>query len=222
VNLVGRIIYDTIVGGMKLYRRLLMDAPVWGRSNIPEGAKIYVSNHITSHEILLLTIFPERVHVVVGPACKSRVIARMAAMCDQINAMPSNRRNVVSEAVEYLRRGGSIFMNPEGDFQETFRLGRFYPGVARMQRLSGAPIVPIGVLAPRSRLREYAFTTEVNGRIYRTVAAPRGPYCVNIGTAFIPEAIGETDAERDEAILGQIRSRIEALVEDIRVNRFWL
>ena len=68
VNLVARTTYDCFVWSMKAYQRLFMDLYVWGRKNIPAGPKIYVANHITSHEIMLLTVFPERVHVVVGPA----------------------------------------------------------------------------------------------------------------------------------------------------------
>lgn len=222
VNLVARTIYDCFVLSMKAYQRLFMDVYVWGRENIPKGPKIYVANHITSHEIMLLTVFPERVHVVVGPACKSRIVAGVARMCEQINAMPANRSNVVSEAVRYLRGGGPVFVNPEGDIQNTMRIGRFYPGVARMYRQCEVPIVPIAVLAPRSRMREYPFRMEVEGHVFRTITALRGPYCINIGKSFHPCCPGGSETEQDEAIVEQIRSRIASLVDDARTDKFWM
>lgn len=222
VKFAQRTIYRFVVLGLKLYRWLFLDWRVWGRENIPQGPKIYCANHITSHEILLITEFPEPVHVIVGPACKSRIVARLCAYLQQINAMPSHRETVVPEAVAYLRRGESVFLNPEGDFSEPFELGPFYPGVARIYRQTRAAIVPIAVLAPKSSRRTLPMTINVDGHIYRTVVIRRGPYCIHFGEPFYPDCPDAPGDEQDAAILAQIRGRIEALVEETRVNTFWL
>jgi len=222
VNLLQRTIYKTIVLGLKVYRRLFLDLRVWGRENIPAGAKIYAASHISSHEILLITCFPEPVHVIVGPACKSRIVARLCHYLQQINAMPEYRKTVVPEAVKYLQRGGSVFLNPEGDFHELFQMGRFYPGIARMYRQTCAPIVPIAVLAPKSSMRMLPIAIEVEGRVYVTKVVWRGPYCVHFGKPFFPECPDGSPEEQDAAIVAQIRTCIEDLVEETRVNTFWL
>lgn len=222
MNLLQRTIYKSLVLGLKAYRWWFLDCRVWGNENIPPGPKIFVANHITSHEILLTTFFPEPVHVVVGPACKSRIVAGLCHYLEQINAMPAHRKTVIPEAVKYLQRGDSVFLNPEGDFCELFQMGRFYPGVARMYRLTHAPIVPIAVLAPKSSLRALRSTIEVDGHIYRTVVVRRGPYCVRFGKPFFPECPDGSNDQQESAILEQIKSRIEGLVEDTRVNTFWL
>lgn len=222
MNPVQTTIYKSIVLALKLYRWLFLDCRVWGRENIPQGPKIYAANHITSHEILLATVFPEPVHLVVGPACKFRLVAWLCKHLQQINAMPEHRKTVVPEAVKYLQRGESVFLNPEGDFQEPFQMGAFYPGIARMYRETRAAIVPIAVLAPASSLRKWATTIEVDGRVYRTVVVRRGPYCIHIGEPFFPECSAETPEEQDAEILKQISCRIEELVEETRVNTFWL
>ena len=126
------------------------------------------------------------------------------------------------EAVKYLQRGDSVFLNPEGDFQEPFQMGPFYPGVARMYRQTRAAVVPIAVLAPKSSMRKLPTTITVDDHVYRTVLVRRGPYCVHFGKPFFPECPDGTPDEQDAAILEQIRSRIEALVEETRVNTFWL
>jgi len=222
VNLLQRTIYKSLLLGLRVYRGLTLDWRVWGLENLPDGAKIFAANHITSHELLLMTSIPEPVHVVVGPACKYRIVAWLCKKLEQINAMPAHRKNVVPEAVEYLKRGESVFLNPEGDFHEPFAMGPFYPGVARMYRLSGAPIIPIAVLAPKSTLRKLPTTITVDDYVYRTVVVRKGPYCVHFGKPFYPECPDGTPDEQDAAILEQIRNRIEELVEETRVNTFWL
>lgn len=222
MNLLQRTIYQSFVVGLKVYRGLFLDWRVWGRENIPPGPKIFAANHITSHEILLTTFFPEPVHVIVGPACKNRIVAKLCHYLEQINAMPAHRKTVVPEAVKYLQRGESIFLNPEGDFHEPFQMGRFYPGIARIYRETRAAIIPIAVLAPKGTLRTLPATIEVEEHIYRTVVVRRGPYCVHFGEPFFPDCPEGTPDEQDGSIIDQIRSRIEALVEETRVNTFWL
>lgn len=222
MNLLQRTIYKSFVLGLKVYRRLFLDCRVWGKENIPPGPKIFAANHITSHEILLTTFFPEPVHVIVGPACKSRIVAWLCNYLEFINAMPAHRKTVIPQAVEYLQRGESIFLNPEGDFHEPFQMGPFYPGIARMYRQTRAAIVPIAVLAPKSSLRTRPFTIKVEDRVYRTVVVRRGPYCVHFGEPFFPECPDATPDEQDTVILKQIKCRIEKLVEETRINTFWL
>ena len=65
-------------------------------------------------------------------------------------------------------------------------------------------------------------TINVEGRIYRTVVVRRGPYCVHFGEPFFPDCPDATPQVQEAAILEQIKSRIENLVEKTRVNTFWL
>lgn len=221
MNLLGRTLYNSFVFSIKAYQRLFMDMYVWGRRNIPKGPKIYITNHVTALDVMVTSVFTEPVHIVVGPAYKTPIMAKLLDLCEQINAMPDHRRTVVADAVKYLKRGEPVYINPEGDFCEPFQMGRFYPGVARIYRQARVPIVPIALLAPKSRLREYPFKVEVDGRVYRTVVTLRGPYCINIGEPMMPTVPDGTDKEQDECVLAALKERLEFLVEDARVNRFW-
>jgi len=222
MNLIQRTVYNTLILGLRVYRKLTLEVRVWGRERIPRGAKLYVSNHISSQEIFLTTLFPEPVHVIVGPACKYRVVAWLCKYLEQINAMPEFRQSVVPEGIKYLKRGEALFLNPEGDFRPTFEMGRFYPGVARMYRATLAPIVPIAVLTPRSSLHLKRSVIEVEGRIYKTLVVKGGPYCVHFGDPFDPVVPDGTEQEQDEVVLAQIKTRIEELVEETRARTFWL
>jgi len=212
-------LYGSFVGALRVYRRAFLDLHVWGRAGIPPGPKIFVTNHITSTDpYWVLPEFPDPVHVIIGPGYQSRLNGWVLDRFEQINAMPSARHLVVPQAVEYLRRGESVYTAPEGDLQETFALGRYYPGVGRIYRQSRAPIVPIALLCPRSMLREYPrLAISVDGRVYRTVLAMRGTYCINIGKPFAPTVRDDLDEDADAPrIADEVRERVEHLLVEIR------
>lgn len=203
---------------------------VIGREHIPPGAKLLVSNHISAFDgVWVLPVLSggnnkrtEPVHVVVGAPFAVRGMAWLCRRYDQINALAAHRHSVVDEAVKRLKAGGSVYICPEGDFHEQFKLGRFYPGAARIYRRTGVPVVPMAFVAPKDSLREYPFPTHVDGRIYRCVIGLRGPFVINIGEAMRPTILTEgTDGEIDEDVMEQIKERIAQLVEEVRREEGW-
>ena len=221
MNLVKRAMYHSLSAPVRLYERLFMDVHVWGREHIPAGPKLYVLNHITAIDPLLLTFLPGPLHVVIGPGYRRWWMARAYDAMEQINAMPAHRATVVDRAVAYLAKGEAVYIAPEGDMQEPCRLGTFYPGAARIYRRSRAPVVPIGIVAPKHRMRELPITTNVNGRIYRTVIVPRGPFCVNIGRPLSPDIPDGDEAQQDEQITELLKQTIGELIRDACTNKFW-
>ncbi|MCH8966061.1 MAG: 1-acyl-sn-glycerol-3-phosphate acyltransferase [Planctomycetes bacterium] len=223
MNRIARTAYGSLVFSIKAYQFLFHNLRVWGRQNIPAGPKIYITNHITTHDSFwVLPVFTEPVHVVIGPAYESPFMARVLNRFEQIDASVANRQRVVEEAVKYLEKGEAVYMAPEGDIQEPFQLGRFYPGFARMYRRTLAPIVPVAVLAPKSDMTRLPFKTVIKGRVYTTLTVLRGTYCINIGKALTPEIPEGTPQEQDEYIVDVVRREMESLVAQIRVDRFWL
>ncbi len=224
MNQTKRLFYNAFVSSIRLYQRLFLDLQVWGRQHIPPGPKIYVQNHITSTDpYWVLPILPEPVHVIIGPGYQSKVVARVLDYFEQINATPRHRKTVVDDAVKYLKRGESIYTAPEGDVQETFRLGRFYPGVAKIYRKIQVPIIPIALLAPRRAMKEFPrLKMIVEGHVYRCVMVLGGPFCVNIGEPFLPDLHHGDETKDNQRIMDELKERIRWLVEDVRVNRSWL
>ncbi len=223
MNPVKRLIYRSYVGAVKAYQKLFLKVHVWGRENIPTGPKILVSNHITSTDGgRLCALLDELLHMVNGPGYNFWITARLLDAFEQINALPAHRKTVVARAVEYLKRGETVYITPEGDIQEPFRLARFYPGAAKMYRQIRVPIVPIALVAPRRALKELPFQITVDGRVYPIVTVLRGPFLINIGEPLLPDCPDGTDQEQDDYIMGIIRRRIESLVDDARLNKFWL
>ncbi|MBI4718477.1 MAG: 1-acyl-sn-glycerol-3-phosphate acyltransferase [Planctomycetes bacterium] len=219
-----RLLHSAMVLSIKAYQRLFLDLRVWGRENIPAGPKIYITNHITAFDSFwVLPVFPELVHIVIGPGYHQRVTARLLDAYEQINAMPAHRHLVVPRAVEFLRRGEAVYLAPEGDLQPLFQLGRFYPGVARIYRQARVPIVPIALVAPKRGMREYPRqATVIEGRVYRMVRVMRGPFCINIGAPCRPEPPEGSESEQDEHVLSELRAQMTRLIEEVRLSRFWL
>ncbi len=223
MNRVQRLFNSSFVGAIKIYQKLFLDLHVWGRERIPPGPKIYVTNHITSSDPQwVLPVFTEPVHVIIGPGYQSKILAWIFRRLEHINAMPEHRQTVVDDAVKYLKRGEPVYTAPEGDLNEPFNLGRFYPGVARIYRKSRVPIVPIALAAPRSAMKKWPMKVVVDGRVYRTIMVMRGTYCINVGEPFRPEVTENGGAEEDQRIMDELKERMRVLVEDIRVNKFWL
>ncbi len=212
-----------MVDAIKLYQWLFLDFRVWGRENIPPGPKIYVTNHITSCDPQwVLPVFTEPVHIIIGPGYQSKIMAIFFDYLENINAMPGHRKTVVDEAVKYLKKGECVYTAPEGDLQEPFQLGRFYPGVARIYRKSRAPIIPVALVAPRYAMKEWPVSMVAEGRVYRTVTVMRRPYRINVGKPFTPPVTDDGGPEEDQRIMDELKEQMRLLVEDVRVNKFWL
>lgn len=222
---VKRVFHGTFVYGIRTYQRLFLNLHVWGREQIPPGPKLYVANHITSPDAFcLLPVFTEPVHYVVSPLVRSPLVGAVVRALEHTFFPKAVRPDrAVDDAVKYLSAGESVAIWPEGDIQPPFQLGRFYPGAARIYRKTRVPIIPIALVAPTRCVREYPrLTTVVGGQAYRMVLVARGTYCINVGKPWMPECGNATDARETLSITRGLKTRIEALVTEVRQDKFWL
>lgn len=56
----------------------------------------------------------ESVHMVIGPGFTVPVFKTILKAGEQINVLPEHRKNVIPKAIEYLKRGESIYIFPKG------------------------------------------------------------------------------------------------------------
>lgn len=219
-----RLVYRSVALGVRACQRALLDLQVSGREHLPAGPALFVMNHISALDpIHLLPVFPTPVRVVAGPPYAFKWPARIYDAFDQINAMPARRRHVVDEAVSRLRHGHSVLIAPEGDLQDQPKLGRFYPGAARIYRRTAVPMVPVALVAPVNRLRDYPFPTIVDGRVYRCVVQLRGPMIIQIGEPMRPQPPSNLPADQvDDYIMKQVRNRMAAMIDEARPDDSWL
>ncbi len=212
-------VYRTII---RLILQLNYDFQVWQETELPPGPKIYCSNHFSSSDAnFVTTLMPEPLHMVIGPGFGIPVVGSFLHWTEQIPALTNeDKHQVVDCAVEYLKQGDSVYIFPEGRLNTIEQLDIFRAGLARIYLKNPVPVVPIGLIAPKRRVRRKQ--SQVAGREMTVVSKN---YYANIGEPMeFPEAleVSKTDPKRaEEMIMEAVKSEVSRLIADIKTNKFW-
>ena len=212
-------IYRTVV---KVILQLNYDFQTWQEESLPPGPKIFCSNHFSSSDVhFVTTLMKDPLHMVIGPGFGIPVVGNFLGWTEQIKALtPSDRKKVVSEAASYLAKGDSVYIFPEGGLNAQRQLALFRPGVARIYLENPVPIVPIGLLSPRRRVKNKRSKTA--GRSMTVVSRN---YYANIGKSMeFPEAIelAKTDREGAEQLICSLLTvEVSRLIDEIKTDQFW-
>ncbi|ORC31803.1 hypothetical protein B4O97_16790 [Marispirochaeta aestuarii] len=219
-----RTIYNSIRSILRLNLSLFYDFHVWGRENIPpEGPKIFCSNHFSSSDPgFVITLMNEPVHMIIGSAFGIPWLAGLLRAGEQIDAFDEKARGrVIPEAVEYLRRGESVYIFPEGDIGDQQQLRKFYTGIARIYLEYPVPIVPIGLISPRRNVSDK--DVKVREVLYHQLRVVSRNYYANIGKprSFPKYHKREDRKEAARELTEEIKAIIADLIDDIKHNKFW-
>jgi len=206
-----------------MFLSLAVDFSVWHESELPEGPKIFVSNHFSSSDAhFVTTLMKDNLHMVIGPGFNIPIARWYLNATEQIPAnTKENRKSVVEKAVKYLNEGDSVYIFPEGMLNTGKDLLEFKKGAARIYLQSGGvPIIPIGLIAPMRRIKK---KNSALARHVMTVVSRN--YYANIGSRMdFPEELElyRTDpAKAEEMITEKIKARVQSLIDDIKDNKFW-
>lgn len=216
--------YKMFRGGVKLYLKTFLEFKVWGREHIPQGAKIYCSNHFSSTDpFFSIAIMKEPVHMIIGPGFSVPVFKSILKFAEQINALPENRKEVIPQAVQYLKRGESVYIFPEGDLNDQRSLKKFYSGLARIYLEYPVPIVPIGIISPLRYVKERDVNIKIGETVHKTLTVMTGKYYANIGPPLDFSRYAKLDDKQEAVnkITEESKVAIEELIDDIKVNKFW-
>ncbi len=218
MNFFNKTIYNLIKFAVKSYLDVFMEFKVWGKENIPvEGPKIYCSNHFSSTDpFFVITIMDEPVHMIIGPGFSVPIFRTILKWGEQINALSFHRKTAVEKAINFLKKGESVYIFPEGDLNDQNSLMKFYTGVAKIYLGNKCPIIPIGLAAPKRDVKEKSPSLKVEGRIYKTRLVLSGKYFANIGSPLY-----FSHEKREEEITEEIKKEIENLILDLKLNKFW-
>lgn len=212
-------IYRTVV---KAILQVNYDFQTWQEESLPPGPKIFCSNHFSSSDVhFVTTLMKDPLHMVIGPGFGIPVVGSFLGWTEQIRALtPSDRKKVVSKAAAYLAEGDSVYIFPEGELNTQRQLALFRPGVARIYLKHPVPIIPIGLLAPRRRVKNKRSKTA--GRSMTVVSRN---YYANIGKPIeFPEAIelAKTDhIAAEKMICSLLTVEVSRLIEEIKTEKFW-
>lgn len=206
----------------ELILQLRYDFQVWQETPLPEGPKIFCSNHFSSSDAhFVLTLMKDPLHMVIGPGFGTPIIKHYLRWTEQIPALTKEERSqVVERAVSYLQEGDSIYIFPEGKLNTVEKLDTFHAGLARMYLACPVPIIPIGLIAPKRRIRRKH--SQVAGHEMTVVSKN---YYANIGAPMSFEAeltLSATDATAAEHnIMDSVKTEVARLIDDIKTNKFW-
>lgn len=219
VSLLLHRIYRRVV---KIVLALNYDFQTWQEQSLPPGPKIFCSNHFSSSDVhFVTTLMPDALHMVIGPGFGIPVVGSFLGWTEQIRAFTKeDRKTVVDEAVRYLRQGDSIYIFPEGDLNTQERMMAFKKGVANIYLAYPCPVIPIGLISPKRRVRHKLSKTA--GRPMTVVSRN---YYANIGKPLqFPQALALQKQDKDSAcqmILDELSSTIESLIDEIKTDKFW-
>ena len=212
-------IYRKVV---KILLALAYDFQTWEEEALPPGPKILCSNHFSSSDVhFVTTLTHDDLHMVIGPGFGIPVVGSFLGWTEQIKALEKeDRKKVVAQAVEYLKKGESVYIFPEGELNVQETLKPFKKGIALIYLEHPCPVIPIGLIAPKRRVRN-----KKSRAARRSMTVVSRNYYANIGKSMeFPEALEMGKENKDEAcalITERLSASIETLIEQIKTDKFW-
>lgn len=114
------------------------------------GPVVLAANHRSMADFAVGLTVMGRLGVLPGILMARRFLpGPLGWLADQAGIIPVGRGGAVAAGVTALKSGRSLVVMPEGRLHwnptDPTRLGRIRPGMTRMARLAGRPIVPVAV-----------------------------------------------------------------------------
>lgn len=146
-GLVGYISDKVLNGYIKKYA----DINVVGIENIDKVKRpiLFISNHLSNSDALVLgNVFnKENLTFVAGKKLKNNSLTKLGmSMTKTICINPNTAdKNAISNIVKALKAGENILIFPEGTRSRTSSMNRAKKGVVLIQKLTGVPVIPVGI-----------------------------------------------------------------------------
>lgn len=134
----------------KLVRLSGSKVQVIGEERIPEGAVLFVCNHQSMYDILLMYGFIQKPKAFISKkeVAKAPIIGKWMKY---IHCIFMDRKDVrqslraINQGAGYLKEGYSLVIFPEGTRNPEGRLQEFKTGSFKLASKSGVPVVPIAI-----------------------------------------------------------------------------
>jgi len=200
------IVYATSNLFLRSALRIFGDWEVSGRENVPrKGALIIVANHISDIDAGILSAsIPRRVEFMAkGDLFQKPIISQLARAYGAFPISENGKEFYsIKRSLYILNRNGALGIFPEGAKNPT-ALGKAMLGSAMIAMMSGAPILPVGIIG-----------TESVGNGLR-VCYPKGTFRITIGKPFsVPDVRENRRRKNVESATDTIMNQIAALLPE--------
>ena len=149
--------YDLTKASVASALRLLCRPVITGLENLPQdGPVIIASNHLSFLDSVIISAFmPRRVKFIAkaeyvnSPGIKGKLMREAFEFIDIIPVTRGQQSESVAAldpAVEHLKQGNVFGIYPEGTRSRDGYLYRGHSGVAYLAYVTGAPVVPVGLI----------------------------------------------------------------------------
>ncbi|WP_206069203.1 1-acyl-sn-glycerol-3-phosphate acyltransferase [Kocuria sp. KD4] len=203
--------YDLTKASVARALRLLCRPVITGLENLPQdGPVIIASNHLSFLDSVIISAFmPRRVKFIAkaeyvnSPGIKGKLMREAFEFIDIIPVTRGQQSESVAAldpAVEHLKQGNVFGIYPEGTRSRDGYLYRGHSGVAYLAYVTGAPVVPVGLIGTQ-RLQPPGATTIRPAKFEMHVGEP-------IPT---PESHGHQTGKLRKTHVEQIMTTIAAL-----------
>ncbi|MDQ3005444.1 MAG: VTT domain-containing protein [Chloroflexota bacterium] len=194
----------------RIYRKMFsLRYEVKGLEALPAGAKIIAINHTNVTDAIFLPLVFSKVprFIAQGDLFQIPVLGQILKGTGQIPVNAEDPSLAFEQACELLKRGETILIFPEGQLVPFGQSVRGKTGAARLSKVTGAPIIPLGIYTdPRD-------VTTLNikrlGKKRCGMYQFRGTSHLRFGTPWKPDIQTNFHAQTDE-----LMSRIYSLVAE--------
>jgi 1-acyl-sn-glycerol-3-phosphate acyltransferase len=153
-------LYRLGVGGVMFAVRLVgVRVRVSGTERIPPGVCLFMANHTSNADApAVVGAIPRRISILVKQSLfKIPVVGQAFRGVRFVPVDRSNREAAIASvdrAAEYLKKGISFLVYPEGSRSDDGRLQRFKKGAFLMAIKAGVPIVPVACAGAHRVIRK--------------------------------------------------------------------
>jgi 1-acyl-sn-glycerol-3-phosphate acyltransferase len=129
---------------------LIRKVQIQGEELIPSGPKIIVANHANLTDSFILPhLFSEKLHFLIqADIFDIPVLGKLLTLADQIPTQKGSGRDALQRAQQWLERGNSVVIFPEGRMNNGGELFRAGVGAAVLAAQTNLPLVPLGFFVP--------------------------------------------------------------------------
>ena len=154
------LLYRVALGGVLFITRLVgMRVRVEGLENIPPGVCLFVANHTSNADPpAIVGAIPRRISILAkGSLFRIPIMSQAFRLASFVPVDRSDREAAIASvdrAAEYLKRGVSLLIYPEGTRSPDGRLLPFKKGAFVMAIKAGVPIVPVAAAGAHRVMRK--------------------------------------------------------------------